>query len=47
VLHDLRHKKIKIEGVKSEKTAPVVVAKKEVAPKKPLVNSVFNLAQQS
>ncbi|MBU3543892.1 MAG: Fe-S cluster assembly transcription factor [Betaproteobacteria bacterium] len=47
VLHDLRHKKIKIEGVKSEKTAPVVAAKKEVAPKKPLVNSVFNLAQQS
>jgi Rrf2 family transcriptional regulator, iron-sulfur cluster assembly transcription factor len=47
VLQDLRHKKIKIESVKSEKTAPVVAAKKEIAPKRPLVNSVFNLAQQS
>lgn len=47
VLHDLRHRKIKIEGVKSEKAALVVEVKKEITPKRPLVNSVFNLAQQS
>jgi Rrf2 family iron-sulfur cluster assembly transcriptional regulator len=45
VLHDLRSKKIKIEGVKAEKPASAVAAIKEDAPKRPLVNSVFNLAQ--
>ncbi|MES2585913.1 MAG: Fe-S cluster assembly transcription factor [Pseudomonadota bacterium] len=47
VLHDLRPKKIKTEGVKAEKPASAVAVAKEVAPKRPLVNSVFNLAQQS
>lgn len=47
VLHDLRPKKIKTESVKAEKPASAVAATKEVAPKRPLVNSVFNLAQQS
>lgn len=47
VLHDLRPKKIKTESVKAEKPASAVTAAKEVAPKRPLVNSVFNLAQQS
>jgi Rrf2 family transcriptional regulator, iron-sulfur cluster assembly transcription factor len=47
VLHDLRHKKIKVESVKSQKAAPVLAVKKEIAPKRPLINSVFNLAQQS
>ncbi|QWE16031.1 Fe-S cluster assembly transcription factor [Polynucleobacter sp. AP-Nino-20-G2] len=46
VLHDLRPKKIKTEGLKAEKPAPLVAVKKEIAPKRPLVNSVFNLAQQ-
>ena len=46
VLHDLRTKKIKTDGVKAEKPAAAVAAAKEVAPKRPLVNSVFNLAQQ-
>jgi Rrf2 family iron-sulfur cluster assembly transcriptional regulator len=45
VLHDLRSKKIKIEGVKAEKPASAVAVMKEDAPKRPLVNSVFNLAQ--
>lgn len=45
VLHDLRSKKIKNEGVKAEKPASAVAAIKEDAPKRPLVNSVFNLAQ--
>ena len=47
VLHDLRPKKAKTESVKAEKPATAVAATKEVAPKRPLVNSVFNLAQQS
>ena len=47
VLHDLRPKKIKTDSVKAEKPASPVAAAKEVAPKRPLVNSVFNLAQQS
>ena len=47
VLHDLRPKKMKTESVKAEKPAPAVAAAKEAAPKRPLVNSVFNLAQQS
>ena len=47
VLHDLRPKKIKADSVKAEKPTAAVAATKEVAPKRPLVNSVFNLAQQS
>ena len=47
VLHDFRPKKAKVDGVKAEKPATAVAATKEVAPKRPLVNSVFNLAQQS
>lgn len=47
VVHDLRQKKIKVESSKAEKPAVAIAAKKEVAPKRPLVNSVFNLAQQS
>lgn len=47
VLHDLRPKKMKADSVKAEKPATAVAATKEVAPKRPLVNSVFNLAQQS
>jgi Rrf2 family iron-sulfur cluster assembly transcriptional regulator len=47
VLHDLRPKKIKADSVKAAKPAPAVAAKKEDAPKRPLVNSVFNLARQS
>ena len=47
VLHDLRPKKIKADSVKAEKPATAIAATKEVAPKRPLVNSVFNLAQQS
>jgi Rrf2 family iron-sulfur cluster assembly transcriptional regulator len=46
VLQDLRPKKIKAEGVKAEKPASAVVATKEAPPKRPLVNSVFNLAKQ-
>jgi Rrf2 family iron-sulfur cluster assembly transcriptional regulator len=46
VLQDLRPKKIKTDSVKAEKPASAVVATKEVAPKRPLVNSVFNLAKQ-
>ena len=43
----MRQKKIKVESTKAEKSAPVLAAKKEVVPKAPLINSVFNLAQQS
>jgi len=46
VLHDLRQKKIKVESSKAEKPATAIAAKKEEAPKRPLINSVFNLAQQ-
>jgi Rrf2 family iron-sulfur cluster assembly transcriptional regulator len=46
VLQDLRPKKMKTDSVKAEKPASAVVATKEVAPKRPLVNSVFNLAKQ-
>ena len=46
LLHDMRDKKIKIEGVKAEKPMPVIPVKKEIAPKRHLVNSVFNLAEQ-
>lgn len=47
VLHDLRPKKIRSDVIKADKTAEVVAAKKEVTAKRPLVNSVFNLAQQN
>lgn len=47
VIQDMRQKKIKVESAKAEKPAPVLAAKKEVASKVPLVNSVFNLARQS
>ena len=47
VIQDMRHKKVKSDGLKSDKPAPVVALKKEIAPKRPLINSVFNLAQQS
>jgi hypothetical protein len=33
--------------VKAEKPVSALAAKKEVAPKAPLINSVFNLARQS
>jgi Rrf2 family iron-sulfur cluster assembly transcriptional regulator len=46
VLQDLRPKKIKAEGVKAEKPASAVATVKEVAPKRALINSVFNLAKQ-
>ena len=46
VLQDLRPKKIKAEGVKAEKPASTVATVKEVAPKRALINSVFNLAKQ-
>ena len=47
VIQDIRQKKIKVEGAKADKPAPALAVKKEVAPKLPLVNSVFNLARQS
>ena len=46
ILQDLRPKKMKTENVRAEKPASSVAATKEVAPKRPLVNSVFNLAKQ-
>mgnify|MGYP000535344196 CR=1 FL=1 len=47
VIQDMRQKKIKVESTKAEKPAPVLAVKKEVTPKAPLINSVFNLARQS
>jgi Rrf2 family iron-sulfur cluster assembly transcriptional regulator len=47
VIQDMRQKKVKVESAKAEKTAPALAAKKEVAPKAPLINSVFNWARQS
>ena len=47
VIQDMRQKKMKVESAKATKTAPAVTAKKEVAPKAPLINSVFNLARQN
>jgi Rrf2 family iron-sulfur cluster assembly transcriptional regulator len=47
VIQDMRPKKVKIESEKTVKPAPALAVKKEVAPKAPLVNSVFNLARQS
>lgn len=46
VLHDLRPKKIKIESVKTQSSTLNSASSKEIAPKRTLVNSVFNLAQQ-
>ncbi len=45
VIQDLREKKIKVEGLKQDKTVIATVAKKEIVPKPHLVNSVFNLAR--
>jgi Rrf2 family iron-sulfur cluster assembly transcriptional regulator len=47
VIQDMRQKKMKVESAKATKTGPAVAAKKEVAPKAPLINSVFNLARHS
>jgi Rrf2 family iron-sulfur cluster assembly transcriptional regulator len=47
VIQDMRQKKMKVETAKAPKTASAVTAKKEVAPKAPLINSVFNLARQN
>lgn len=47
VIQDMRQKKIKVESAKADKPTPALAAKKDVAPKLPLVNSVFNLARQS
>jgi len=47
VIQDMRQKKMKVESVKAAKPATALAAKKEEAPKAPLVNSVFNLARQS
>ena len=47
VIQDMRQKKVKTETARPEKVAPVLAVKKEVAPKAPLINSVFNLARQS
>jgi Rrf2 family iron-sulfur cluster assembly transcriptional regulator len=46
ILQDLRPKKMKIESVRAEKPASSVAKTKEAAPKRPLINSVFNLAKQ-
>jgi Rrf2 family transcriptional regulator, iron-sulfur cluster assembly transcription factor len=47
VIQDMRQKKVKVESAKAEKPVSALAAKKEVAPKAPLINSVFNLARQS
>ena len=47
VIQDMRQKKMNVESAKATKTAPAVTAKKESAPKAPLINSVFNLARQN
>ncbi len=47
VLHDLRDKKIKLNVAKPSKLAPAKTLKPEVAPKRHIVNSVFNLAGQN
>ena len=45
VIQDLREKKIKVEGVKQDKSVAVTAAKKDSVPKPHLVNSVFNLVR--
>ena len=47
VLHDLRDKKTKLGVAKPTKPVAVDVLKPATAPKRRLVNSVFNLAQQN
>jgi Rrf2 family iron-sulfur cluster assembly transcriptional regulator len=47
VIHDMRQKKMRGDGFKTDKPAPIIAVKKEITPKRPLINSVFNLAQQS
>jgi len=46
VIQDLREKKVRVEPIKTKKLNPVGAAKKAEAPKRPLINSVFNLAKQ-
>jgi Rrf2 family transcriptional regulator, iron-sulfur cluster assembly transcription factor len=46
VIADMREKKVRVEPAKLKKPAVTAVAKKEEAPKRPLINSVFNLARQ-
>ena len=46
VIADMREKKVRVEPAKLKKTAVAAVTKKEEAPKRPLINSVFNLARQ-
>jgi Rrf2 family iron-sulfur cluster assembly transcriptional regulator len=46
VIADMREKKVRVEPAKLKKTAVAAVTKKEEAPKRPLINSVFNLAKQ-
>ena len=47
VLHDLRDKKTKLGVAKPTKPVAVAALKPAAAPKRRLVNSVFNLAQQN
>jgi Rrf2 family iron-sulfur cluster assembly transcriptional regulator len=46
VIADMREKKVRMDPVKPKKPATVLASKKEEAPKRPLINSVFNLARQ-
>jgi Rrf2 family iron-sulfur cluster assembly transcriptional regulator len=46
VIQDLREKKVRVDLIKTKKPATVTANKKDEAPKRPLINSVFNLARQ-
>jgi Rrf2 family iron-sulfur cluster assembly transcriptional regulator len=46
VIQDLREKKVRVDSIKTKKPATVAATKKDEAPKRPLINSVFNLARQ-
>ncbi len=46
VIQDLREKKVRIDSIKTKKPATVAATKKDEVPKRPLINSVFNLARQ-
>jgi len=46
VIQDLREKKVRVDSIKTKKPATVTVTKKDESPKRPLINSVFNLARQ-
>ena len=46
VIQDLREKKVRVDSIKTKKPATVAVTKKDESPKRPLINSVFNLARQ-